>query len=384
MNKAMLSLVLVTAFFIGLLPAPAQEKSVKGPAAALVPFVEEGTLAGAVTLVANKDKVLSLEAVGYADVGARRPMFVEALFWIASMSKPITGAALMILVDEGKVNLDDPVEKYLPEFKGQWVIVEQSKDRMVLGKPKRPMTVRDVMNHTSGLPPKSAMENPTYDILSLKDAVRSNALTPLNSEPGTKYVYSNAGINVGGRIIEVVSGMPYEKFMDQRLFGPLGMKDTTFWPSEEQLKRLAKTYKPGKDKKGLEPTTIAALKYPLSDKGRHPFPGGGLFSTAGDCGRFCQLVLNGGVYDGKRILSEAAVKTMTTNQIAEGVKAGYGVGWATSGATFGHGGAYATNMSIDSKRGLVTVFMVQHNGFPGNGSQSLGAFRKAAEGMYGQ
>jgi CubicO group peptidase (beta-lactamase class C family) len=122
----------------------------------------------------------------------------------------------------------------------------------------------------------------------------------------------------------------------------------------------------------------------LSDKGRHPFPGGGLFSTAGDCGRFCQMVLNGGVYDGKRILSETAVKTMTMNQVAEGVKAGYGVGWATSGSTFGHGGAYATNMSIDSKRGLVTVFMVQHNGFPGNGSQSLQAFRKAAEGMYGQ
>ena len=387
MKRSMLSrcvpVVLIAACFLGLMPAPAQEKKIKSPAAAVQPFVDSGNVAGAVMLVAGKDKVYSLEAVGYADVAARRPMLVEMLFWIASMSKPITGAGLMILVDEGKVSLDDPVEKFLPEFKGQMVIVEQGKDRVVLAKPKRPITVRDVMNHTSGLPPKSAMENPTYDVLSLKDAVRSYALTPLNSEPGTKYVYSNAGINVGGRIIEVVSGMPYEEFMSKRLFDPLGMKDTTFWPSQEQLKRLAKTYKPGKDKTGLEESTIAALKYPLSDRKRHPFPGGGLFSTASDCVRFCQMVLNGGVYDGKRILSEAAVKTMTLNQVAEGVKAGYGVGWATSGASFGHGGAYATNMQIDSKRGLVTVFMVQHNGFPGNGGQSLQAFRKAAEQMYG-
>src|SRR5262249_17834565 len=154
---------------------------------------------------------------------------------------------LMLLVDEGKVKLDDPVEKYLPEFKGMWVIVEQDKDHILLKKPKRPPTVRDVMNHTSGLAFRSAMEQPTIDVLPLKDAVRSYTMTPLNSEPGTKYVYSNAGINVGGRIIEVVSGMSYEKFLDVRVFKPLDMKDTTFWPNEDQLKRLATTYKPGKD-----------------------------------------------------------------------------------------------------------------------------------------
>lgn len=378
--------VVLVAILLGLTPAPAQDtggKQSKGISAALQPFVDSGTLAGAVTLVADKDKVLCLEAVGYADVGAKSPMLVEMLFWIASMSKPITGAGLMILVDEGKVNLDDPIEKYLPEFKGQWVITELGKDRVVLKKPARLVTVRDVMNHTSGLPGKSAMEIPTYDVLSLKDAVRSYALTPLNSEPGTKYAYSNAGINVGGRIIEVVSGMSYEDFMSKRLFGPLGMKDTTFWPSEVQLKRLAKSYKPNKAKTGLEATTVTALKYPLSDPKRQPFPGGGLFSTASDVGVFCQMVMNGGEYKGKRYLSEAAVKTMTSKQTGDGVKTGYGVGWSTSGDTFGHGGAYATNMTIDSKRGLITVFMVQHSGgFPGNGGQSQAAFRKAAEQMY--
>ncbi len=208
------------------------------------PFVDKHTLAGAVTLVASKDKVLSLEAVGFADVEAGKPMRPDALFWIASQSKPITATALMMLVDEGKVKLDDPVEKYLPEFRNQWLAVYQDKDAVLLKRPKQPITVRDVLSHTSGLPFRSAMEEPTLDGLPLRDAVKSYAMTPLKFEPGTKYEYSNAGINTAGRIIEVVSGMPYEDFLDKRLFGPLGMKDTTFWPNEEQLGRLAKSYRP--------------------------------------------------------------------------------------------------------------------------------------------
>jgi CubicO group peptidase (beta-lactamase class C family) len=239
--------------FIPIALVPARGQETKGKiTSALQPYVDSKSLAGAVTLVATKDRVLTLESIGFADIAGMIAMPIDAIFWIASMTKPITGAALMMLVDEGKLTLDDPIEKFLPEFKGQWVIVEQDKDRMVLGKTKRPITVRDVMNHTSGMPFASIMEKPTIDVLPLKDAVRSYALTPLNSEPGSKYVYSNAGINTGGRIIEVVSGMPYDKFLDQRLFGPLGTKDTTFWPSEAQLKRLAKTYKPGKNKTGLE------------------------------------------------------------------------------------------------------------------------------------
>ena len=205
---------------------------------ALEPFVENHSLAGAVTLVATKDKVLSVEAVGYADVEARRPMKPDALFWIASMSKPLTATAFMMLVDETKVNLDDPVEKYLPEFKGQMVAVEQNEDHVLLKKPARPITVRDVLSHTSGLPFASRVE-PKIDQHPLREAVISYALTPLQSQPGTKYAYSNAGINTAGRIIEVVSGMPYQVFMDQRLFKPLGMKDTTLWPNAAQLKRLA-------------------------------------------------------------------------------------------------------------------------------------------------
>jgi CubicO group peptidase (beta-lactamase class C family) len=181
----------------------------------------------------------------------------------------------------------------------------------------------------------------------------------------------------------MVSGMPYEEFLDRRLLGPLGMKDTTFWPNEEQVARLAKSYRPNAARNDLEETTITQLKYPLSDRKRQPMPAGGLFSTARDAGRFCQMMLNGGVFEGKRYLSEAAVMQMTSKQTGDSVKEGYGLGWSTGEGTFGHGGAYATNMTIDSRRGVITVFMVQHAGFPKDGARSHAAFRKAAVEEFG-
>jgi CubicO group peptidase (beta-lactamase class C family) len=378
-------LVLLVALPLALLPALAQDspaESAKGIAAALRPFVNSGSLAGAVTLVADKDRVLSLEAVGFADIAANRPMQTDALFWIASQSKPITAVALMMLVDEGKVKLDDPVATYLPEFKDQWLVVEQDKDHVLLKKPKHPVTVRSILSHTSGMPFRSALEQPTLDLLPLQEAVRSYAMTPLEFEPGSKYQYSNAGINTSGRIIEVISGMPYETFLQQRLLRPLGMMDTTFWPNEEQLKRLAGSYRPSADKTGLEKTTITQLHYPLNDPKRQPMPAGGLFSTATDLGRFCQMMLNGGIYQGKRYLSAAAVTQMTRKQTGEAVKESYGFGWSTGGGTFGHGGAYATNMTIDPKRGLITVFLAQHAGFSRNGGKSHAVFQEAAERLW--
>ena len=235
---------------------------------------------------------------------------------------------------------------------------------MLLKRPSHSITVRNVLSHTSGLPFKSALEEPTLDRLPLSVAARSYAMTPLLFDPDTNYQYSNAGINTAGRIIEEVSGMAYEHFLDKRLFAPLGMKDTTFWPNDGQLARLAKAYKPNAAKDGLEDTNIGQLKYPLSDRSRQPMPAGGLFSTARDVARFCQLVLNGGALDGKRYLSESAVKEMTTRQTRDSIKESYGLGWSVGGDSFGHGGAFATNMSIDPGRGLITVFMVQHTGSP--------------------
>jgi CubicO group peptidase (beta-lactamase class C family) len=349
-------------------------------ASALKPFVDNHTLAGAVTLVASKDKVLSIDTVGYADIAAKSLMGADTLFWIASESKPITATVLMMLVDEGKLQLDDPVEKYLPEFKDLMLVGPDKQ----LKKPSHPITIREILTHTSGMAFQSEQERPTLDVLSVRDAARSYAKMPLQSEPGTKWQYSNAGINTAGRIIEVVSGMPYEVFLEKRLLAPLGMKDTTFWPNEEQLKRLAKSYRPTKDKKGLEETTIVHLKYPLSDRRRQPMPAGGLFSTAGDIGRFCQMFLAGGVYQGKRYLAADTVRQMRTSQTSATMKVSQGLGWFagppwfTAAGEYGHGGAYSTNMIIDTKRGLVLVWMVQHTDFPSDGRQSQEVFRKTA------
>lgn len=364
--------------------ATADEPTTASPiAAALQPFIERQTLAGAVTLVADAENVLSVDTVGFSDVAAKRPMPADALFWIASQSKSITAAALMMLVDEGRVKLDDPVEKYLPEFKDLWLSSERDERHVLLKRPAHAITVRDILSHTSGMPFRSAMEQPTLDMLSLRVAALSYAMTPLQFEPDRGYQYSNAGINTAGRIIEVVSGLPYEDFLDRHLFQPLGMTDTTFWPNEEQLSRLAKSYKPGPNNTGLEETTIGQLTYPLADRRRQPMPAGGLFSTARDVGRFCQMVLNGGEWEGRRYLSDQAIGEMTRRQTSEELKESYGLGWATGGDWFGHGGAFSTNMTVDTGHELVTVFMVQHAGFPGDGNQSLAAFKKAAVEQFG-
>jgi CubicO group peptidase (beta-lactamase class C family) len=343
---------------------------------ALQPFVDSHSLAGAVALVADRDKILTVDAVGYSDVAAKTLMGNDAVFWIASQSKPITAAALMILVDEGKIDLDDPIEKYLPEFKGHQLA--EKKDAP-LKQPSRLVTVRDCLRHTSGMPFSTAKESPTLDALPLKDGVESYAKTPLTYEPGTDYKYSNAGINTAGRIIEVVSKMPYEEFLQKRLLDPCGMKETTYWPSEEQVKRLAKSYKPNATKDDLVELKISQLHYPLSDHAvRYPMPAGGLFSTAEDVSRFCRMLLRGGELDGKRVLSEKAVAEMSKRQTPENLKTSYGLGLSVNKGSFGHGGAMATDMSIDVEHGLVLVWCVQHAGFPGNGGQAREAFRKAA------
>ncbi|MBN9517111.1 beta-lactamase family protein, partial [bacterium] len=341
-----------------------------------------GELAGAVALVADKDRVLGQEAVGFSDALGRTPMTADAVFWIASQTKPVTAAALMILVDEGKVKLDDPVPAYLPGFSDVWVLAEKDKEKTVLRRPARPIRVRDLLTHTSGMPFASVAESPTLDALPLAAAVRTYVMTPLHSDPGAKFVYSNAGINTAGRIIEVTSGMSYEEFLDRRLFAPLGMTDTTFWPTEAQAKRVAKGHRATKDGK-LELMTVSQLQYPLTDRGRRfPMPAGGLFSTATDVSKFCRMMLNGGELDGKRVLSAAAVKEMTARQTPQELKENWGLGFSLGGNGYGHGGAWATNMWVDPAKGLVYVWLIQHAGFPGEGAKAQDAFRRAADARF--
>jgi CubicO group peptidase (beta-lactamase class C family) len=348
----------------------------------LQPFVESNTLAGAVVLVADKHRVLSVEAVGWADIGAKKPMRTDSVFWIASQSKPITGVALMILVDEGKVNVDDPVEKYLPEFGGQQVNVSPDPGKPELKAPRHPILVREVLSHTSGLDFKSGMETPTLDLQPLAERVRSYAKMALIFEPGTKSKYSNAGINTAGRIVEVVSGMSFEKFLEERIFKPLGMTDTTFYPSKAQIERLAKSYKPNAAKDGLEEITIGQLKYPLDDPQRGPMPAGGLFSTAKDMSLFYRMMANDGILNGKRILSEKAVQMATSDQSGE-AKSNYGFGFGTDGKSFTHGGAYNTQSAYDRERKLITVFLVQHAAFSEAGKDIRSKFNQAARAFAG-
>ena len=360
----------------------------EGPAtssAVLKPFVDKHELAGAVALVADKNKVLSVESVGFADIAAGKVMKQDNIFWIASQSKPMTAVAVMMLVDDGKISLDDPIEKYLPEFRGQMVVAEKDNEHIVLRKPKHPITVRETLNHTSGLPFKSAIEEPTLDGLSLSSAVRSYAMTPLLSEPGAVYRYSNAGINTAARLIEVVAKVKYEDFMQQKLFDPLGMKDTTFWPNEAQSLRVAKSYRPDASKTNLAEFPISQLIYPLTDRvHRFPMPAGGLFSTAIDTSLFCRMLLNNGELDGKRYLSENAIKELSKRQTPPAIKESYGLGFSVSPDSYGHGGAQATNMEIRSGKGLVLVWMVQHGGYPGEGGKTQGAFRNWALDKFGK
>ncbi len=358
----------------------------------LQPFLDNHTLAGAVVAVATPDKVLGVETAGYADLAARKPMRADAMFWIASMSKPITATAFMMLVDEGKVKLDDPAEKYLPEFKDQWLTVESDKDHRLLKPAPRPITVRDILSHTSGLPFSTPLEQPTLDVFPLEARVRSYAMSPLVFAPGTKYQYSNAGINTAGRIIEVVTGMSYERFLDARLFKPLGMKDTTFWPAGEQLARIAKSYKNNKETGQLEEISVTQLRYPLDDRTRQPMPAGGLFSTTHDVVRFLQMLASGGVFEGRRYLSASAITEMTrvqTGSLKVNDQVGYGLGWSVRDAdgdnglaagSYGHSGAYKTLMWVDARSKRIFVLMRQHSGDVPHGDHLPSELIRAAMG----
>jgi CubicO group peptidase (beta-lactamase class C family) len=273
----------------------------------------------------------------------------------------------------------------LPEFTQLWVIAEQDDAHRVLTRPSHPITIHNILSHTSGMPFKSDLEEPTLDQLPLQARVRSYAMTPLDFQPDTHYQYSNAGINTAGRIIEVVTGMAYEDFLDERLLHPLGMTDTTWWPNAEQQARLAKAYQPNADNTDLQERTIAQLAYPLDDRSRQPMPAGGLFSTAHDIARFCQMILNGGIFAGKRYLSAAAVRQMTSRQTGATLDTSYGYGWDTpADGRFGHGGAYATQMYMDPATGLITSLLLQHDGFPGKGGKCHALFLDEVKATFGK
>jgi CubicO group peptidase (beta-lactamase class C family) len=340
-------------------------------------FVEKGTLPGVVTLVQRHGALASLEAVGYQDLESKQPMKTDTIFRIASMTKPFTAVGIMILMEEGRIALGDPVEKYLPDFKNMWVIESRESDKngdtkRTLRRPSRPVTLRDLLTHTSGMfgmPPETLEEAIARKTRTLADVVTLASQKPLDFDPGTKWQYSNLGIATLGRIIEVVADQPYEKFIESRIFQPLGMKDSFFFLPADRQHRVATMYVLDKGK-------LKKADWELSGIGaKYPFPEGGMYSTALDLASFYQMMLNGGTYNGKRILSRATAEMMTdvhTGQLQAGHSPGmgYGLAWAvvrtadgtlplTSIGAYGHGGAFGTYGWVDPKKDLVGVFLVQ-------------------------
>jgi CubicO group peptidase (beta-lactamase class C family) len=331
-------------------------------------FVAKKQAGGVVTLVARRGRVVHLGAVGEANMAEKKEMKTDTLFRIASMTKPITAAAVMICRDDGKLQLDDPVSKYIPAFK----------ETKVKGgaRPAREITIRDCLRHTNGLVSDQRTTG------TLEKTVDDLARSELAFDPGTKWQYG-PGLSVAGRIVEIVAGKPFDQFLSERIFQPLGMKDTTFFPTTDQAARTAIVYKPTADKSDIEP----AESWIGNEK--TPNPSGGLMSTASDLVRFYQMCLNGGQLDGKRILSAEAVKEMTSVQTADVPKplgftpgSEWGLGFALvskpegatamlSPGTFGHGGAFGTQGWIDPKQEMIYVLLIARQGFPGGDASDI-------------
>ncbi|HXG68487.1 MAG TPA: serine hydrolase domain-containing protein [Blastocatellia bacterium] len=354
-------------------------------------YVDQGRIAGALTLVMRNGKVAHLEAVGNMDEG--KPMREDAIFRIASMTKAITSVAVMMLYEEGKLLLNDPISKYIPEFKGAQVAVpSEDKQSYTLVPAKSDITVRHLLTHTSGITyrfigiepwAKLYKEAGIADGLSqtegrIADNIKKLAKLPLMHHPGERYSY---GLNtdVLGYLIEVVSGVTLDEFFRKRIFAPLGMKDTHFYLPEEKLPRLAAVYNYMPDgrirRMGDEPDDRGHLIYSASFHYKGPrtyYSGGaGLVSTISDYARFLQMLLNGGELDGARILSRKTVELMTVNHVGEMFGAqGFGLGFSIvrdlgrgnelgSVGQYGWGGFFYTNFFVDPKEKIVGIFMAQ-------------------------
>jgi CubicO group peptidase (beta-lactamase class C family) len=343
-------------------------------------LVDNQTIPGAVALVARHGRVGLLEAVGWRDVEGRKPMTTDSIFQIMSMTKPFTGVAIMMLVEEGRLELRRPVQDYLPEFKGQLVEETLPNSNKATHPPVHPPTVWQLMCHTSGLPgdPDGDLkDNPRNLKTPLADAVRFYGRTHLRFEPGTRWLYSNEGIATLGRIIEVVSGDDYVHFIRTRILDPLGMKSTFFFAPENMKERIALVYKHRDGKLIRSGAEILAGDPALYRAGaRYPAPEFGLYSTAPDLFRFYQMLLNGGTFEGREYVTRQSIETMTRVFTPEVNPSGWlgGTGYGLtfeivnkpegmlllhSLGTFGHGGAFGTEGWIDPKNDLIRILMVQ-------------------------
>jgi CubicO group peptidase (beta-lactamase class C family) len=348
-------------------------------------------IAGAVTLVARRGGIAHFKAHGMSDVEAKRPMRTDTLFRIASMTKPITSVAVMMLYEEGRFLLTDPVSLYLPEFKEMKVLPPEGSPGAAPAPAKRPITIRHLLTHTSGLTyhwnrrlgPALKQAGITHGLIqdegTLREKMKILATLPLLFHPGERFEYG-LSTDVLGCLVEAVSGMSLDEFFRRRIFEPLGMDDTHFFLPEEKVSRLAAVYRRGEGSPierlpegpvTEEAGTVYSASYPYQGPKRYFSGGGGLVSTAGDYARFAQMLLNGGELDGVRLLSPKSVELMTMNHVGGlDVDFGFGLGFGVtrderdlrelgSVGRYGWGGFFYTDFFVDPQEELIGVFMAQ-------------------------
>lgn len=357
-------------------------------------FVDDGTVAGMVTVVGSSKGVAALDTYGLLSLESAKPMPTDAMFRIASVTKPITATAILLLQEQGKLSVDDPVEKHLPEFRGQMLIAERSESTVTLKKPPRPITLRDLLTHTSGLPggyPNGLADLYASRKLSLAESVYVISQRPLEFEPGTKWAYCNAGMDTLGRVVEVVSGVSYEAFLTSHVFAKLGMHDTTFYPQGTQRERVAGLYDRKDDK-------LVRVERPFLAGGegaRHPVPAGGLYSTAPDLARWYGELLKTHRDGPGAVLPQSTLRVMTVPQtgdiktgFVDGMSFGYGfavvkeptgVTAMLSPGSFGHGGAFGNQAWADPVKDVYMIVMLQRLGIPNaDGSELRREFQQLA------
>ena len=357
--------------------------------------IAAGEIAGAVTIVARNGKVAHHSAKGVVDLESKQPMRTSTMFRIASMTKPVTGVAIMMLVEEGKLRLNDPVSRYIPEFRGQKVAVAPPgapaggrgargggqgaaapPPQFTTVPATREITIKDLLTHVSGLG-SGTMSNSDIDKVARKEGetlaqyIPRLGTTSLEFQPGSRWTYSpGAGFETLGRIVEIASGLPLDKFFRQRIFDPLGMKDIAFWPSDAQWPRVASVYQ-----RGANGLTKQVPANDTSSRGIYFRASGGLYSTAEDYIPLGVMLANMGEFDGKHLLGRKTVEMMTAAHVLDtlpGRPAGEGYGLSVrvvidhtrrgimlSDGTYGWSGAQGTHFFVDPKEKLVGVLMVQ-------------------------
>ena len=342
---------------------------------ALQEYVESGQLPGAISVL-YKDGVQETCCIGYADVESKRPITMNSAFMQCSQTKGFCGVTIAKLVEEGRLSLEDPVSKYLPEFETLWVRVEKSDSVIVLNKAKNVLTVRMVMNHTGGFPfevsvkRREARGGGWSGGARVRQVASVAAETMLRFEPGTNVRYSNTGIDIGAAIVEIITGMRWEDYLKKEVLDPLGMKDTWFWPTDKQIENKIELYEYQENAPAVWVEEMAWEQRPYNDDHVFASAGAGLWTTASDQLKFYKMLMNLGLGDnGARILKEETVKDLLAVSTRPAELGGYSLGLHapvedTEDSWFGHGGAWGTNCQVNYHKKELRMWVVQRAGGP--------------------